>query len=595
MKDFIKKYFHNFVYFYRRLRYRVFIRMGLSITVGFMDGFGLAMFLPLMQMVNNKTELQPEELGNLKFIIEGFNQVGVQLNLTNILILLGVFFMCKGAAVYISGIYEVIVRQYFIKNIRISLTQDLSSLSYKAFVTADAGKIQNTLSGEVGRISQAYQHYFNTFQQIFLVAVYMIFAFFVDAKFALLITLGGLITNFLFKRIYVATKRASSQLTKDAHVYQRLILQFVANFKYLKASGGLRKFNAKLLSAIHEIEQNNQRLGKLGAIVTAVREPLLIIVVCAVIYVQVNVLDGSLGPILISLLFFYRALTALVQMQTSHNSFLAVSGSLENMTVFEQELKSNKEKDGKVEITRFSRHIDLQDVTFGYQDRPVLQNVSICVRKNQTIAFVGESGSGKTTLINLLVGLVPVDSGVMLVDGVDRNAVNMASFQRRIGYITQEPVIFNDTIFNNVTFWDRPDHTNLERFQLALKKAAILDFVEELPKKGEEMLGNNGINISGGQKQRISIARELYKDIDILVLDEATSALDSETEREIQGNIDALKGEYTILIIAHRLSTIRNVDQVVLMNKGQITAVGGYEELVSSSSTFKKMVSLQEL
>ena len=183
----------------------------------------------------------------------------------------------------------------------------------------------------------------------------------------------------------------------------------------------------------------------------------------------------------------------------------------------------------------------------------------------------------------------------MMIDGLDSQEVNIHSFQKRIGYITQEPVVFDDTIYNNVTFWAEKTLENQDRFQEALRKASILDFVMEQPKQENARLGNNGINLSGGQKQRISIARELYKEVDLLFMDEATSALDSETERAIQENIDALKGQYTILIIAHRLSTIKNADRVVVLNRGEIERIGTYKELIEKSNSFRRMVELQEL
>jgi subfamily B ATP-binding cassette protein MsbA len=154
-------------------------------------------------------------------------------------------------------------------------------------------------------------------------------------------------------------------------------------------------------------------------------------------------------------------------------------------------------------------------------------------------------------------------------------------------------VIFNDTIFNNVTFWDEPTAENKERFIEALKKASIYDMVMSQPLEGDALLGSNGINVSGGQKQRLSIARELYKEVDFLFMDEATSALDSETEKEIQENIEQLKGKYTLIIIAHRLSTIKDADRIVILNKGEIVQVGNFEELFMNSASFKKMVELQ--
>lgn len=300
--------------------------------------------------------------------------------------------------------------------------------------------------------------------------------------------------------------------------------------------------------------------------------------------------------VMVSLLFFYRALGQLMSFQSKYNSFLAASGALENITEFEQHLKTHSEKEGKNKIDQFADAIVLNGVGFGYDDKDgILRDINLNIQRNRSIAFVGESGSGKTTLVNLISGLLRPELGEIVIDGINQNDLNINSYQSRIGYIAQESVVFSDTLFNNVTFWAKPTPENVARFWEAVRKASLDAFIHELPKKENTRLGNRGINLSGGQKQRVSIARELYKDIDILILDEATSALDSETEKEIQVNIDALKGSYTIIMIAHRLSTIRNADEVYLMDRGAIIASGSFEELTMKSERFKRMVELQEI
>lgn len=595
LKSFIEKYFKSFTYFYKRLRYRIFVRMALSICVGVLDGFGLAMFLPLLQIADESSSVNSPGLGSLGFLVEGIEELGLSLNLPNVLMMMLAFFILKGVAQYISSIYEVNLRQFFIKTLRINLSHSLSRMSYKKFVLSDVGRIQNTMSGEVTKVSQASQSYFGAFQQVVMVIVYMLFAFFVDAKFALLICIGGGLTNFIYKRIYKATKASSKRLIFGANLYQGLILQFVSNFKYLKATGYIKEYNNKLTDTIQYIEEHNRRIGKFSSIVGAIREPVLILVVSVVILVEVKMLNGSLGTILVSLLFFYRALSALILMQTHYNNFLAVSGSMDNMTSFEEELRTAEERNGKKKITALSSGIELKEAWFFYSNQVVLKNINLKVVKNQTIAFVGESGSGKTTLVNILSGLMPVASGEMIIDKMDSKSLDLESFQRRIGYISQEPVVFNDTIFNNVSFWAEPTSKNYKRFHWAIQQASIDKFIQELPEKENTVLGNNGINLSGGQKQRISIARELFKDIDILVLDEATSALDSETELVIQKGLEELQGKYTILIVAHRLSTIKNADRILIMSGGQIVDEGPFNELVRNSSRFQKMVELQEV
>ncbi len=284
-----------------------------------------------------------------------------------------------------------------------------------------------------------------------------------------------------------------------------------------------------------------------------------------------------------------------MQMQVEYNGFLGVSGSLENMSGFEKELLENKETPGKNLINEPVEEMKLSSVSFYYNNTRVLQNIDLTVKKHETVAFVGESGSGKTTLVNILSGLFPVETGEYRINGCNAKELNMGVFQGKIGYITQDSVIFNDTLYNNVSFWAELTEENIQKFWIAIKKAALLDFTESLPLKGNEILGNNGINLSGGQKQRISIARELYKDVEILILDEATSALDSETEKAIQQNIDDLKGQYTILIVAHRISTIKNADRIVVVKNGKISNINSYENLIGESPYFKKLVELQEI
>ncbi len=262
------------------------------------------------------------------------------------------------------------------------------------------------------------------------------------------------------------------------------------------------------------------------------------------------------------------------------------------MDDFNKELKNNRETDGDILINRFKNSIEIKNIDFAFEETSVLKNINLTIHKNETLAIIGESGSGKTTLINLITGLLNPTKGQIIIDGLDLSTIKKSSFQKRIGYITQEAVIFNDTIYNNVTFWDEVNEKTNSNFEEALKKGAIYDFVMSLPLKGNEILGSNGINISGGQKQRISIARELYKDLDFLFMDEATSALDSDTEKSIKENIESLHGKYTIVIVAHRLSTIKNADRIVLMNKGEIIAIGTFDELIKNP-VFNKMVKLQ--
>jgi ABC-type multidrug transport system fused ATPase/permease subunit len=595
LKALVKKYLTHFAYFYTHLRYRIFIALALSLTVGVLDGFGLAMFLPLLQLVDGAGTTNPEALGNLRFLTDGLQGLGINLTIVSVLLVILVFFMLKGIFRFAESYYKVLLSHYFIRKVRFANIDKLSNYSYKAFVSSDVGRIQNTLSGEVGRVLQGYRTYFMAVQAGIMVLVYVGLAFLANPQFAVLVFVGAVLSNLVYRQIYKKTKEASKKLTLGGHQFQALLIQKVAFFKYLKATGLIKSYASKLKSIILEMEEITRKMGWYNAILSSTKEPLIVLVVVAVIVVQVSYFGTGLGIIILSLMFFYRSLTFLMNLQTQWNSFLMVSGALENMTEFMNELQGAQEKTGREKLERFTGPLELRNVSFAYGTTSVLHNINLVIHKNETVAFVGESGSGKTTLVNILSGLLPVENGDFLINDKPAGQLNMTSFQRRIGYITQEPVVFSDTIYNNVTFWAERTPENEKRFWEALNKASIDEFVLGLPDKENALLGNNGILVSGGQKQRFSIARELYKDVDILIMDEATSSLDSETERTIQENIDALKGRYTILIIAHRLSTIKNADRVVLLSGGEIAGEGDFSALINQSASFGKMVALQEL
>lgn len=597
LKQFLTKNFATLAYFYRYLRYRLVVMLVASILVGFMDGLGLAMFLPLLELLaDQNAQASSDQMGNLAFILDGLRWMGLSLNLTVVLLTMLVFFLLKGVAKYFESYLQVIYQQFFIRAIRVENIDALTNYSYNVFVSADAGKIQNTLSGEVQRVIQGFKTYNHMLQQLVLIINYSVLAFLANPHFAALVVLGGLLSNFLFSVLYKKTKRLSKQLVTRNHGFQGLLLQEVAFFKYLKATGSIRKYAKELKKKVYAIEETTRNIGVLNSIMQGVREPLMIFIVVGVILIQVKLMGGALSTIILSLLFFYRGLTAVTQLQTNYNKFLGASGSLANMQAFIAELKKHRRKNGKITIESFEDRLELRDVGFAYENfESILKNIRLSIAKNETVALVGESGSGKTTLMNVMSGLLIPSSGHLYIDGQEGAKLDMISFQKRIGYITQEPVIFDDSVFNNVTFWAEPTDENIDRFWEALRKAHIAEFVKEQKEGIEARLGNNGINLSGGQKQRISIARELYKDVDLLFMDEATSALDSETEKQIQSNIEKLKGQYTIIIIAHRLSTIKNADRVVVMRNGQIEQEGSYKELIQKSVSFNKMVELQEI
>lgn len=583
-----------FKFYYGIMGNKLFVYLGLSIAVSFLDGMGLAMFMPLLQAVSGTSSNAGESLGQLRYLTDGMRSIGIDLNVTSVLFVLILIFCIKGLFKFIQLRYAVKLRHAFIRKVRTYLVNNLQRLSYTGFLTLDGGRIQNNLTMEVQRLFQTMNYYFNASQSAVMLSTYLFLAFLANYQFALLVGLGAGLSNLIYRKIYTATKKASWELSKNGDNYNGYLIQAIHYFKYLKSTNYFSLYANKLKNVIGRAETLNKRIGFYNSITSSVKEPIIVIIVALVILLQVNVMGSSLSSILLSLLLFYRALGFLVTLQNHWQGFIEHSGGMRAIAAISEEMESHRETFGSKQFETISKGITMNNIEFSYGDNPVLNGANIFIPRRETVAFVGESGSGKTTLANMIAGLVVPNKGVIAIDDTPLSEYDLNTFRSKIGYISQESVVFNDTIFNNVTFWAEPTPENIRRFEDIIELASLKDFVESQTNREQTNLGDNGIMISGGQKQRISIARELYKNAEILIFDEATSALDSETERIIQENIEKLHGRYTIVLIAHRLSTIKEADTIYLLERGKVSASGSFGEMIDSSPRFKRMVSLQE-
>ena len=529
----------------------------------------------------------------MSFLLDGITAAGLEINLVTLLLIMLGFFLLKGVAKFASEYYRVILQQRFSNKMRLKNMRLLAGYDYTAFTRSDSGRIQNSFSAEVQRVTMAYLHYFVMLQCAIMLLVYIGLASMANPRFAVMVGIGGLLSNFLFARIYSATKEASRRLTAEMHKFQGFLIQSVANFKYLKATGLINKYKEKVDDSIVAVEAHQRKTGTMGAIANALREPIVMLIVVTAILLQVTVFKEGLGLIILSLLFLYRGLGSLVGAQNAYNMFLGQSGSIDNISGFSEELVADQEPKGGAPYLGLDDGLRLRHLRYAYHGKPVINDLSLEVPRNHTLGIVGASGTGKTTLVNILCGLLKVDRGMFTVNGADVNDLNTDSYRAKIGYVTQEAQVFSDTVYNNVSFWEPLTAKSKERVRTALELAHADEFVQALPLGMDTHIGINGINLSGGQRQRIAIARELYREVDVLILDEATSALDSQSEKLIQENIDSLAGQYTMLVIAHRLSTIRQADAVLFFHEDGAYETGTFSSLMDTSAAFRKMASLQ--
>lgn len=594
-KIFLATKFKLLYYFYKQLGKRLFYTLLFNCLVVLMDGFGLTLFIPLLKIAGSSQEEQVQPDRMTEVIKTAFDSIHLPLTIPVVLGFITLVFILKGVFTYFTTVFQGETIGYFARDLRSKNVNLLSRLSYKAFVSSDFGQLQNTLTSEIYRVEQSAYNYIDTLKNILIVIVYLGMSMVVDYKFSLMVIVMGLIFNYFYKFFYQKTRERSAEITKVGHDLNSYIMQSLYNFKYMKATGVIQEYKKKTLNVIQDILHINIAITKVNSFLQSIREPMMIIIVSIVILVQLLFFKAEISSIIVVLLFFYRSMANLLSLQTSWNNFLVTSGSLENIIKFDKFMVQNTEPAlGTKKVSKIEQ-LSLKGVGLFFDSFKVLKNINVEIYSKETVAFVGESGSGKSTLVNLVCGLYLPDEGRYEVNGSDIHDINIEDLRNRIGYISQEPTVFTGTIFENVSLWAEKTPATLEKFWDAVSRSNLKDFITSLPDAENSLLGNSGINLSGGQKQRISIARELYKDIDILIMDEATSALDSETERDVQQSIEALEGELIILVIAHRLSTIVNADKIVVMKAGHIEGVGNFAELKKQSEYFNRLTALQGL
>jgi subfamily B ATP-binding cassette protein MsbA len=280
---------------------------------------------------------------------------------------------------------------------------------------------------------------------------------------------------------------------------------------------------------------------------------------------------------------------------------MATIGAVELVEQELQKLDANQEAGGQTVLGPLNVGISLRDVTFRYKadQELVINEVSLWIPARKTVALVGASGAGKSTTVDLITLMLKPQVGSVSIDGVAGEDVDLDSWRRQIGYVSQETVVFDDTIAVNISMMSSEESRSpvvMERIRDAARQAQLAAHIESLPDAYQTRVGDRGIRLSGGQRQRLFIARELFRKPNLLILDEATSALDSESERGVQRSLDALHGSMTVIVIAHRLATIKSADEVLVFANGKIVERGTYEQLAMNAETrFSRMVELQAL
>lgn len=527
-----------------------------------------------------------------------FAFVGLELTLRPLLVVLVCTFLLKGALVFLQELLKARITTGMERDLRQQFCAKYAAMRYRYFTDTSIGHLNNLVTTEISRALSGLNSYLNLIVNLVYMAIYVSLALTINAPLTLLVLGLCLLAGLSLKHINRLLERTSLLVSKTNSEVQNLLIQFINNFKYLKATNGFSALLSHLNGKIDENRRHTLRSVVLPVLTASAVEPLAVVALAALVWYYVLGQGKSMAEILVVLLFFHRAFLRIFDSQNVWQRFSAYVGGILTVDQAAAALDANREPDAGAPVASFEREIRLTGVTFAYGETPVLSDVSLAIPKNACVGIVGHSGAGKTTLFDMLTGLLPPDAGSISLDGTDYRDLRPGDLRRLFGYVTQEPVIFSDTIANNISFWscDGAELACRERIREAARLAHAQAFIEESGRGYDAAIGDKGVRLSGGQRQRVAIAREIFKDPPIMIFDEATSSLDSEAEATIQQSIRDMAGRRTVVIIAHRLSTIRDCDRIYVLDKGRLVGEGRFEELYArKDSLFYRMCQAQKL
>mgnify|MGYP006138326785 CR=1 FL=1 len=566
--------------FQHYLGIRMYVIFIFSTVASILEGFGILMILPLLESIGGVEGAVQEGNGLSLFIYQMINFLGLSSSTVSILLIIVIVFILKGITTMLTLTINSYLIGELLKNIKVNLFELYTNMSFSYYASKNTGDFINLITEQPNKAIESFRQLILFASQLINTIVLIVLAFSISFSFGILAVVAGIFLLIIFLKMNSFVQRISRINAKENSNLNKWLVQILHAFKYLVSTNQIKNLKRNIISSINLLTSNEIKTGIAGAFTQSIREPLAVILISAIIYFQLIIFEQRLEPILVSIALFYRALNSTLAVQSSFQATFQLIGSMELIDLEYKNQLINNVKKGKNKIKNFSKMIEFKDVSFTYQNsqNPCLVKVNVKIEAKSTIGIVGESGSGKTTLVDLITLLNDSTEGEIFIDGTSSKDINKDDWRNQIGYISQDTVIFDDTIANNISMW-KDTSSKKERLIEIAQQANILDFIESLPNGFDTSVGDRGIQLSGGQKQRIFIARELYREPNILILDEATSALDTKAESIIQKSIEKIQGELTIIIIAHRTSTIQSVDKILLLEDGKITQTGSFDEL----------------
>jgi len=568
--------------------------MILNLISTIFEGIGIAIIIPLLEVsvasANEYSIFASYFMGLL-------NTVGIIPSLKNMLLLMIFAFVIRGITLFLTKYVFMAILVNIQEGVRLDLIHRIKKTDYLDINKISSASLNNILMKEIDVMVKNLKCILTLCGGTITVSLFFLAAFSANTRIALLSIVFGAVIFFMFRGLIKTERQLSHDLVNNNSLAQNCLLQILNNFKYLKATNKFKYLTVHFRDLIENKKKIYLKLNACLIFVQTSIEPFAIIIVAIFIYNEVTVLGSSITEVMLPLMFLYRSLGKVGGLQASWHAFISTTGSLSAIKELQERLICNVENISGMEPLILKNSISVKNISYKYDEKIALNNVSVDLSNKKLIGIVGETGSGKTTFVDIICGLLIPTKGELYWNEVPYSKLNSVKLRGHIGYVTQNPVIFNDTVVNNITLWrDEKDiESSLVRLNSVIEQAKCENFINSLPNGVDTVIGDGGITISGGQCQQIALARELYRKPDLLIIDEGTSAIDAQTSSEISIAISEFAKHGTVIMIAHQLSTIKDCDLIIVFENGKIVKTGSWEELVDNNDWFSRAVDLQNL